>query len=105
MRKTDIDTLKNVLSGSLLSGRGENQVTKVVTDSREAGAGDVFFALKGERNDGHDYLKQVLGNGTRALVVSDEAKTLKALEGFEEKDSCDVVLVEDTKRSLQRLSK
>ena len=105
MRKTDIDTIKTVLSGRLLSGKGENQVTRVITDSREATAGDVFFALKGERNDGHDYLKQVLGNGTRALVVSDEEKTLKALEGFDEKDSVDVVLVEDTKRSLQLLSK
>ena len=34
------------------------------------GAGDLFFAVTGERVDGHDYVAQALANGAVAAVVS-----------------------------------
>jgi UDP-N-acetylmuramoyl-tripeptide--D-alanyl-D-alanine ligase len=39
-------------------------------DSRTIGAGDLFFAVRGERLDGHDYVKAALANGAVAAVVS-----------------------------------
>ncbi len=39
-------------------------------DSRTIGAGDLFFAVKGERVDGHDYVAAALQNGAVAAVVS-----------------------------------
>lgn len=41
----------------------------VSTDSRTAGAGALFVALRGENFDGHDFLEQVAGNGAAAVVA------------------------------------
>jgi len=39
-------------------------------DSRTIGANELFFAVKGERVDGHDYVEDALANGALAAVVS-----------------------------------
>ncbi len=39
-------------------------------DSRTIGAGELFFAVRGERLDGHDYVATALGDGAVAAVVS-----------------------------------
>src|ERR1700750_2310742 len=39
-------------------------------DSRTVGAGELFFAVKGERLDGHDFVEAALTNGALAAVVS-----------------------------------
>jgi UDP-N-acetylmuramoyl-tripeptide--D-alanyl-D-alanine ligase len=39
-------------------------------DSRTVGAGELFFAVKGERVDGHDYVEAAVANGAVAAVVS-----------------------------------
>ena len=39
-------------------------------DSRTIGAGELFFAVRGERLDGHDYVEAALTNGAVAAVVS-----------------------------------
>ena len=75
MRTLTSDNIKEAVNGKMVFGSGNAEIRRVITDSREAGPGDVFFALKGEKNDGHDYLAQVLKNGCRALVVSDMEKT------------------------------
>jgi UDP-N-acetylmuramoyl-tripeptide--D-alanyl-D-alanine ligase len=55
-------------SGSL--PRGPASVSGITTDTRKIGKGDVFVALKGERFDGHDYLRDAVRDGASALVVS-----------------------------------
>ena len=50
--------------------RGSAQVAGITTDTRKIGKGDVFVALKGERFDGHDYLRDAVRDGASALVVS-----------------------------------
>jgi UDP-N-acetylmuramoyl-tripeptide--D-alanyl-D-alanine ligase len=39
-------------------------------DSRTIGAGELFFAVRGERLDGHEYVQAALANGAVAAVVS-----------------------------------
>jgi UDP-N-acetylmuramoyl-tripeptide--D-alanyl-D-alanine ligase len=39
-------------------------------DSRTIAAGELFFAVQGERVDGHDYVEAALANGAVAAVVS-----------------------------------
>ena len=55
-------------------------------DSRTIGAGELFFAVRGERVDGHDYVETALADGAVAAVVSmrwlkpaevDEARLLR----------------------------
>src|SRR5271167_2241516 len=38
-------------------------------DSRTVGRGQLFFAVRGERLDGHDFVEQALENGAAAAVV------------------------------------
>jgi UDP-N-acetylmuramoyl-tripeptide--D-alanyl-D-alanine ligase len=58
-------------------------------DSRTVRGGELFFAVKGERLDGHDFVAQALGAGAAAAVVSagwvapegvDEARLLRVRE-------------------------
>jgi UDP-N-acetylmuramoyl-tripeptide--D-alanyl-D-alanine ligase len=45
-------------------------VSGITTDTRKIGKGNVFVALRGERFDGHDYLRDAVRDGASALVVS-----------------------------------
>lgn len=72
-------------------------------DSRAIAASELFFAVKGERFDGHEYVQSALANGAVAAVVSmrwltpagiDEARLLRVPD-----DEVDCVL-----RSMQRLA-
>ncbi|MCC6442278.1 MAG: UDP-N-acetylmuramoyl-tripeptide--D-alanyl-D-alanine ligase [Armatimonadetes bacterium] len=68
-------TLQDVLDhtgGRLLAGDAAMPVTGTATDSRAVRKGDLFFALKGERADGHDYLTQAFERGAAAAVVARE---------------------------------
>jgi UDP-N-acetylmuramoyl-tripeptide--D-alanyl-D-alanine ligase len=47
-------------------------VTGVSIDTRTLRPGDLFFAIKGDRTDGHDYVDQAFAAGAHAAVV-DEA--------------------------------
>ncbi len=48
-------------------------ITGISIDSRSLGKGEAFFAIKGDRVDGHDYAGIAIANGAALLVVS-EAK-------------------------------
>ena len=62
-------------------------------DSRTIGPGRLFFAVKGERLDGHDFVGQALEKGAVAAVVS------KALKGE------NLLIVDDTMVALENLGK
>ncbi|MFX1735023.1 UDP-N-acetylmuramoyl-tripeptide--D-alanyl-D-alanine ligase [Paraburkholderia sp. A1RI_3L] len=51
---------------------GDDSVTfeRVATDSRTAGPGDLFVALKGDRFDAHDFLPEVAARHVSAALVS-----------------------------------
>jgi UDP-N-acetylmuramoyl-tripeptide--D-alanyl-D-alanine ligase len=48
----------------------ETQSLGYSIDSRTIAAGELFFAVRGERLDGHDYVEAALANGAVAVVVS-----------------------------------
>src|ERR1700723_724710 len=66
-------------------------------DSRTVGPGQLFFAVKGERLDGHDFVEQALEKGAAAAVVrSDQAGRYQGEPRLLE--------VEDTLVALQTLA-
>jgi UDP-N-acetylmuramoyl-tripeptide--D-alanyl-D-alanine ligase len=70
MRRRTIREVTKAVRGSLRSGSGGEQVvTRVVVDSRHAGAGSVFFALPGERSDGHAFVADAFARGAAGAVV------------------------------------
>ena len=48
-------------------------ITGISIDSRTITSGEAFFAIKGDRVDGHDYASIAIANGASLLVVN-EAK-------------------------------
>ena len=51
--------------------RGATPLSRISTDTRAVAPGSCFVALRGERFDAHDFLKQAVESGAAALVVSD----------------------------------
>ena len=45
--------------------------SSIVTDSRQAGEGSLFLALRGERTDGHKYIPDVLQKGALAVLCEE----------------------------------
>ncbi len=66
-------------------------------DSRLVKANEVFFALKGNKTDGHFYLDQVVQKKARAAVISKDYKLLKELD-------LELIRVDDVLESLQWLA-
>lgn len=82
--------VKNIaaLFGYTLSFDGD--ITEVVTDSRKAGAGSLFVAIKGEHADGNDYVDAALA----------KAATLVLCERSPNPQDERILTVPDTKRAL-----
>src|SRR5579864_5382765 len=66
-------------------------------DSRTVGAGELFFAVKGERLDGHDYVNAALEKGAAAVVVQNDQ-----LHRYPERAR--LLAVDDTLVALQTLA-
>ncbi|MBW1887540.1 MAG: UDP-N-acetylmuramoyl-L-alanyl-D-glutamate--2,6-diaminopimelate ligase [Deltaproteobacteria bacterium] len=66
-----------------LSGDPEQEIQGLAYDSRQVKPGYLFVALKGHRQNGHDYLQNAVQNGAVALVmeelqeVKDEVATVR----------------------------
>jgi UDP-N-acetylmuramoyl-tripeptide--D-alanyl-D-alanine ligase len=86
---------------TFLSGAGEFDSMAVARgysiDSRTVQTGDLFFAVKGERMDGHDFVSQALQKGAVAAVVrKDEVARFPA--------KTRLMVVDDTLLALQTLA-
>jgi UDP-N-acetylmuramoyl-tripeptide--D-alanyl-D-alanine ligase len=84
-------------AAELRRGAGELPVKNVCTDSRSARSGDLFFAIRGERFDGHDFVSEVAAKGAAAVVV-DQQKVPASLP------DCAVLAVDDPRAALGRFA-
>jgi UDP-N-acetylmuramoyl-tripeptide--D-alanyl-D-alanine ligase len=96
MIRRTLRDITSAMGGSLRSAdTGERVVTAVVVDSRRARPGSVFFALRGERSDGHAFVADAFSRGAAAAVVR---------MGFEA-DGDGVIDVADPARALLDLAR
>jgi UDP-N-acetylmuramoyl-tripeptide--D-alanyl-D-alanine ligase len=79
---------------------GEVLSSSVVIDSREVRDDSVFFAIKGERLDGHQFVPQALETA-RGVVVSEVPELGADSDKYAEKG---IVQVADTTAALQQLA-
>jgi UDP-N-acetylmuramoyl-tripeptide--D-alanyl-D-alanine ligase len=79
--------------------------TGVSIDSRKCKKSEIFFAIKGERFDGHSFIKDVIPGGVRAVVA--QKKWFKKLSGSEKRslNNKPIVLVDDTIKSFGELAR
>jgi UDP-N-acetylmuramoyl-tripeptide--D-alanyl-D-alanine ligase len=92
------------------SGRGEGiplrlpgpgSATGYSIDSRTIAAGDLFFAVSGERFDGHDFVEAAFARGAAGAVVSKD-KLAALPEGVRQREL--LVVGEEPLAALQRLA-
>ena len=87
-------TLQDVARMTGGTARGEAEISRVSTDSRQVQPGDLFVALRGERFDGHVYAAKAQLDGAHAVMVDTEGYL----------DLIPAVVVDDTRLALGRLA-
>lgn len=68
MIELDLNEVIRATGGKPVSSVPAGKIDSIVLDSRLAGPGAVFVALKGERVDGHDFVKALEGRILAAIV-------------------------------------
>lgn len=72
---------------------GDAELTSVTTDSRQVKPGALFVALKGEKVDGNEFLKDAVRAGAAAVLCSSGGA----------RDDCAVIKVQNTHKALLQM--
>lgn len=82
-------------------GHSNKHIKQLITDSRKAIISDdsIYFAIKGQHFDGHEFIPELYKKGIRHFVVSDYTNERSAL------DDAFFIKVDDVVNALQQLSK
>lgn len=96
--KYTIDEISQVLNGKLI-GNSEDKIQDILIDSRNilpTRETSLFFAIRGERHNGHDFINELYKKGIRNFIVD---------YAFDyQKYNANFVLVENVLSSLQKLA-
>jgi UDP-N-acetylmuramoyl-tripeptide--D-alanyl-D-alanine ligase len=93
-------TVKDILKatkGRLLSGYPTSVCERVSIDTRTLRPGDVFFALRGPRFDGHRFLRTAVQKKAKAVVLERLEPTMPLAPTY----MSDLIEVPDTLKALQ----
>src|SRR5688572_2035948 len=85
--------------GRVIAGSADRAIDGFSIDSRTLAPGDLFFAIRGERFDGHAFVESAMARGAIGAVVSERDAARGAAP------AAVVVLVDDTTRALQALAR
>ncbi len=91
-----LSTIAKMIDADLPAGLADLVPTGYSIDSRSVSSGNLFFAIRGQRFDGHQFVTTALDKGAIAAVVSKD-HTLNV-------DDQRLITVQDTLESLQRLA-
>jgi alanine racemase len=92
--------LKEICKGQELQLPRDRSITYLITDSRKILASEesVFFAIDGERHDGHQYISSLYENGVRQFIIEKQID----LSAFPE---ASFLLVSSSLNALQQIAK
>ena len=90
-------------SGEILFGDPESLVTSAAIDTRKLAPGGMFIALKGEHDDGHNYVNRAIKEGASLILVS-KREAAEYVVGLATRKGCAAVLVDSTLTALQELA-
>ncbi len=93
--------LKTVLHSDIIEGPLDAMpdFAGLSVDSRTLKKGDLFFAIVGDNNDGHDYIANVFSRGASAAVIS-----RNRMDEFKENPPGLIYVVNDTHEALLNLA-
>jgi len=76
-------------------------VENITIDSRTATKGSIFFAIKGDKTDGHRFIPEVINNGAAAVVLQGNNSVPDQIFAH---SGCIKIVVEDSRKSLAEFS-
>ena len=93
-----ISEIATIVKGRLVASNNDAVIRELLMDSRKAAFPEysLFFALKGPRRDGHDFIPEAYRKGIRNFVVS--------FLPSEQMDDANFVVVKDVLVALQMLA-
>ena len=96
MKILTVENIVNALQATLVNGEEfkEKALEGAAIDSRKVEKDNLFFAIKGDKVDGHDFIKAAFDNGAGAVICE------RVPEG--EEGIC--IVVEDTVEALKKLA-
>jgi len=88
--------------GAITTGNDIIFSPPIKIDSREISGGDIFWALQGERTDGHAFIEEAMERGAKGLVINPESAGVSLKRVLREKVPS--IFVKDTGAALKDLS-
>jgi UDP-N-acetylmuramoyl-tripeptide--D-alanyl-D-alanine ligase len=103
MGKWTVEAVAQNAKGALI-GNPDLEVSGCIIDSRQAQGGEIFFALPGERVDGHDFMEAAWKKGA-VLVIAEEAHFKGADQRQSVPEGKALLLVKSVLTTLHELAK
>ena len=97
-REITAGEIVSALQGARISGSRKHVFRGLSTDSRQISQGYLFWALKGEKYDGHDFALKAVENGASGLVLERDCPSSILREEIS------VIYVQDTLKALGDLA-
>ena len=94
MKNMTLNNIARACGGRLFGGDGEREIAGAVMDSRQVEKDFLFFAVKGERVDGHQFIPQVMEQGAACAVCERE----------QELSAGPYILVENVREAMQDIA-
>jgi UDP-N-acetylmuramoyl-tripeptide--D-alanyl-D-alanine ligase len=98
MMRLKLKEVITAINGTLLAQGQDTFIEGVSTDSRSVKTGDIFFALQGDKFDGHRFVSDVINRGCNTIVINDANAADKSKD-------VNYILVSDTLTAYQDLAK
>ena len=95
-----INEIADIVSGKIyFNAPSEDRITDLLTDSRKINhaSGSLFFAIKGERQDGSRFIEELFHQGVRNFIITEYSSSLQSLKA-------NFIVVDDSLASLQTLT-
>ncbi|NEO58863.1 MAG: hypothetical protein F6K54_41060 [Okeania sp. SIO3B5] len=102
----NLSQLIEVLSATTLTNfqiPEKTLITGINTDTRNLQSGEGFVALRGEKFDGHKFVKQAIEKGASCVIVEEEY-TLKN-RVTQQSNSLSILQVENTLEAYQKIAR
>jgi alanine racemase len=99
-RQLTLEEVQAVTGGELLLSNPSHQViSQLLTDSRKVvnAEASLFFAIKGDNHDGHEFINELLQSGVFNFIISDKSVWREAYKA-------NVIFVDDPLRAMQQLA-
>ncbi len=95
VREMKLSELLKELDYQFIQGELDNEVTQIDYDSRCVKEGSLFVCIPGAKVDGHSFIKQVIQNGAKTIVVEHPVEYQQGIT---------YIMVENARKALALLS-